>query len=331
MKYKNFCIKCILASIPIVALITYTILCPMGYMDEEYASWRFSKEVSTGKLYENQDFDTIILGDSGAMSSFVPEILSEKGKCINLAVGGGTSIEMYYFLRNYLKHHEPPKNVVIMFAPFHYTNIDNFDTRTRYFKALSISNSRELYKLAKNFGDNNVYSKDVFWKELACRAGLPTQYLPALIAAKGCGRLATNISKYDSIVNSNGYGTFGTADGCDGLSYECAYNNMEFSTDAGLISQYYNLLLDMCMGNGISVLVAQEALNETSYMNINPEYVLEYQFYLATLKERFPEVDIETELKCYPNEYFGDVSHLNEKGARVFSEEMKQSYPSIFW
>ena len=330
MKYVRFSVKCIMVAIPIIALVLYTLLCPMAYMDEEYASWRFSKEVSEGKLFANQDFDTIILGDSGAMSSFVPNILSEKGNCINLAVGGGTSIEMYYFLRNYLEYHAAPKNVVIMFAPFHYTNIDNYDTRTRYFKALKIKDAAELYELAELFQENSVYSKNAFWEEFSYRMGLPTKYLPAITASKVFGRYNNNKKKYEDIVAQKGYGLFGTADGCDGFSYECAYEVMDFSNDAGLLSRYYSLIMDMCNRNGINVLVVQEALNQSSYEAIKQGYVDGYKFYLDSIQAQFPDINIEKELRCYPNEYFGDVSHLNEKGSRVFSEEMKQLYPTIF-
>lgn len=330
MKYIKFLLKCILAASPAIVLIVYTLTMPFGYMDEEYASWRFTKRVSCGQELAGEYFDTVILGDSGAMSSYVPEVLSPSGKCINLAVGGATSIEMYYFLKNYLENHEKPKHVIIMFAPFHYTHVDNYDTRTMYFKALSISDAKQLYTMAKTYGADGIYSDNVLWDEIACRAGLPTKYLPAIMASRICGRYRDNTMRYQALIDSKGYGTFGTLDGCDGLSYECSYSGLEFDNNVGVLSQYFNLLIGTCEYNDIDVLIVQEALNEASYESISPNYVEQYKTYLEILKSTYPEAVIETELRCYPNQYFGDVSHLNEAGARIFSEEIKSTYPDFF-
>ena len=64
MKPVRFFIKCILAALPAIALIAFTLLCPLCYMDEEYPAWRHAKMTAAGKLYEGKSFDTVILGDS---------------------------------------------------------------------------------------------------------------------------------------------------------------------------------------------------------------------------------------------------------------------------
>ena len=93
MKRLTVFAKCILASLPAILFIAYTLLCPFCYMDEEYPAWRFEKEVVSGKEYDGRSFDTVVIGDSGAMSSIIPSVLGDS--VINLAVGGATSIEMY--------------------------------------------------------------------------------------------------------------------------------------------------------------------------------------------------------------------------------------------
>lgn len=330
MKYIKFLAKCILAATPAILLIAYTLLMPMCYMDEEYPSWRYSKCIASGKENPGVNYKTVILGDSGAMSSYVPSVLSPDGTCVNLAVGGGTSIEMYYLLKEYLGSHEAPENVVIMFTPFHYTHIDNYDTRTMYFKTLSVKDARELYMVAKYCEADKVYNPNVFWDELACRCGLPTKYLPAITASHLFGRYSDNTNRYNNIVSMNGYGTFGTADGCDGLSYECAYTGLDFDNNFELLSAYFKLIMQICEENNISVLVVQEAMNETSFNALDENYYNEYSLYLEVFKQLYPNALIETQLRCYPNEYFGDVSHLNEKGAVIFSQEIVNQHPEFF-
>lgn len=327
MKYIKFILKCILAASPAILLIVYTLLCPFCYMDEEYPSWRYTSEVIKGNEGE-QYYDTVILGDSGAMSSFVPQVLSDS--TVNLAVGGGTALEMYYFLKGYLANHDAPKSVVIMFAPFHYWNIDNYETRTMYFKALSIDDVKEVYSLSKDGEVESVYKKDVFFDELSCRLGLPTKYLPAITAARFIGRRSSNIKAYNELIENRGYGTFGTLDGCDELSYECSYDSMDYGSEMIFLSVYLQKLYDLCDKNNIRVLQLQPALNEASYEAISPEYIAGYTAYLNMLKQQYANVYYETSLRKYPNEYFGDVSHLNHKGAVIFSEEIKEKYQNYF-
>lgn len=327
MKYIKFLLKCILAASPAIILIAYTLLCPFCYMDEEYPAWKYTMDVVAGETGE-QYYDTVILGDSGAMSSFIPEMLFDS--TVNLAVGGGTSLEMYYFFKNYLSNHEKPKNLVVMFAPFHYWKMDNYETRTMYFKALSVEDAKEVYSVAKEYGAESVYHDGVFWDELSCRTGLPTKYLPAITASRFVGRYGMNKNDYSELCASSGYGTFGNLDGCDGLSYECSYTSMDYGPEMYMLSAYLQRIYALCESNGIDMLLVQPALNEASYEAINSDYVVTYTAYIETIGQQCPNMKFENQLREYPNELFGDISHLNNKGAKVFSEEILGLYPEYF-
>ena len=39
-----------------------------------------------------------------------------------------------------------------------------------------------------------------------------------------------------------------------------------------------------------------------------------------------PDIVFETKIPCYDNKFFGDSSHLNEKGAKVYTEEFIGKY-----
>lgn len=327
MKYIKFLLKCILAASPAILLIIYTLAFPFSYMDEEYPAWHYTGEIIEGDIGAAK-YNTVILGDSGAMSSFVPSILSDS--CVNIAVGGGTSLEMYYFMKEYLNNHEAPDSVVVMFAPFHYWNIDNYNTRTMYFKALSIEDAIDVYKNAKEYEVESIYTKGVFWEEFACRTGLPTKYLPAITASLSHRRYGKNIDAYKDIVSENGYGMFGRLDGCDGLSYECSYSSMDYGNEMIILSAYFQKLYALCEANGIKMLLVQPALNEASYNAIDAGYVETYRAYIEMIGGQCANMKCETVLREYPNEYFGDVSHLNRKGAEIFSREIKDTYPEYF-
>ena len=319
MKTTKFLTKCILAAIPVIALCGFTLLYPVCYMDEEYPAWDFTKSVSSGKEYDGRSFDTVILGDSGAMSSLIPEM--SKDSCVNLAVGGATPIEMYYFFERYLKEHEAPKTAVIMFAPFHYWHIDNYETRTLYFKAIPVNKLCDLYQNAKSCGADSVWKKGLVKDELSARLGLPNKYLPAITAARFTGRYDTNAQAYKDLQKAYGYGSFGREEECYDPSYETSYEDMEITGDAKLITLYMQRLLRLCNDNGIHVRLIQPAVNTATFEELNEHYYGSYRNYIKEISQVCNDIEYETELKVYDGKYFADTSHLNAKGAVKFTQE----------
>ena len=312
--------KCIIAAIPAIALIAYTLLCPLSYMDEEYPAWRFEKNVCAGSEYAKEHFDTVILGDSGAMSSIMPRMMD--GSCINLAVGGATSIEMYYFFEQYLQNHDAPKTAVIMFAPFHYWHIDNYKTRTLYFKAIPVTKLCELYKNARSCDAKSVWYDGVMTDEISARCALPNKYLPAINAARFTGRLSSNRAAYEELRTSFGWGSFGKLPECYDESYETSYEDMAIDGDAKLITLYMQKLLRLCNDNDISVKLLQPAVNTATFDALNEHYYASYRNYIKQLSTICDDIEYETDLRVYDGKYFSDTSHLNREGALKFTEEI---------
>ncbi|MBO4267498.1 MAG: hypothetical protein J5910_09970 [Lachnospiraceae bacterium] len=320
MKALKFAAKCILATVPAIALIAFTLLCPFCYMDEEYPAWRHAKETSRGDLYDGADFDTVILGDSGAMSSIKPELVG-KG-CVNLAIGGATSIEMYYLFSEYLKCHDRPEAVVIMFAPFHYWHIDNYEKRTVYFKAIPVGDLPELYENAKLCGASSVRYDGFVSGEISARMGLPGKYLPAITAARFTGRYNDNVRYFEDIVSSRGYGGFGNLKECHDPSYETSYEDMVIDGDAKLIALYLQKLLKLCDDNDIRVRLIQPAVNTETYEGLNEHYYAAYRNYIKQAASVCADIEYEDKLRVYDGKFFADPSHLNEEGADKFTKEV---------
>ncbi len=320
MSKIRFFAKCILASLPAAALIAFTLLYPICYMDEEYPAWTYTKLVSEGKECAGEDFDTVILGDSTAMSSIMPNLIGED--CVNLAVGGATSIEMYYYMEEYLKNHEAPKTAIILFGPFHYWHIDNYETRTVYFKAIPASKLKELYENARLCDASSVWRKGLITDEISARCGLPNKYLPAITAARFTGRYDTNATAYRDLKTSRGWGSFGDQEECFDESYETSYEDMEVDGDARLITLYLQKLLRLCADNGIHVKLLQPAVNTATFENINEHYYGSYRNYLKQISTVYPDMEYETQLRSYDGKYFADTSHLNKAGAVKYTEEI---------
>ena len=323
-KITTFILKCILAALPALVLVGFIKSCPDCYMDEEYPAWAYTKEVVYN---EGEDADILILGDSRAMADLIPEVLTkESTTCINLAVGGATPMEMYYFYTNYLKNHDAPKTAIVMFAPFHYTYMDNYKTRTLYFNALNGSDYRELLKVAMRYDAESVLFEDNAAYHLSCTLGLPDVYLPAIYNARFTGRKSDNDLRLKNLHETKGQGYFGTADGNSDKAYEATYEKMEESGDSDLLTFYAQALYTLLSGSCSRVILIQPPMNETTYDNLNDNYVNQYRSYIDDLTKDLSNITVSTEFLRYDNEYFGDSSHLNERGAVKFSEEFAIEY-----
>lgn len=320
MKTFKFILKCILAALPAIALIAFTLLYPLCYMDEEYSSWALKGSVADAHAYDGERFDTLILGDSGAMSSIMPELMD--GSCMNMATGGATAIEMYYYLDRYLANHEAPKNAVIMFAPFHYWHIDNYKTRTLYFKAIPVSKLPELYRNAKACGAQSVWYDGVITDEISARLGLPNKYLPAINAARFTGRYDANAAAYGELVASHGWGKFGDLDECHDESYETSYEDMTIDGDAKLVTLYFQKLLRLCNDHHIHVRLLQPAVNTETFDKLNEHYYASYRNYIKQAVTVCDDIEYEDELRVYDGKFFSDPSHLNPMGAVKFTREI---------
>ena len=325
MKNLKFILKCILALFPIIATVVYTALVPFGYMDSQYPEWKYTKDmVKKDTSAAGQPANTIIIGDSRAMADLIPEGIDDSS--VNLAVGGATSIEMYYTLKHYIENNGAPEKIIVMFAPFHYSIIDNYMIRTEYFNYLSIADSIDLINAAKACNSETVIYEGYVNDLLSYRFRFPDKYLPAIINAKGISRYGVNSGLYSDLCNNRGYGEFGTADGCSDLNYETNYEIMHTTGDATLVQLYMGKILKLISDEGINACVLIPPMNEASFNVLKPSYVDDFTDYLYELSNRYPSISFEHEIPCYDNAYFGDSSHLNHKGAEVFTAEIKEKY-----
>lgn len=337
MKNIRFLFKLIFALIPVIALLAYTLLMPFAYMDSEYPAWEYTKRITHGKLdpFSSSDFDgafsdsetnktTLILGDSRAMAGLNPAYMNNN--TVNLAFGGATSVEMYYALTNYIDSTGTPDEIVLMFAPFHYSIIDNFWTRSAYFNYYSISELFDIYNSA-HAAKSETLLKDNYAEDLiSYKLRMPVKYLPALLNAKFITRKAENNEIYESLILSKGNSEFGHDKGNSELCYETSYTKMHDTGDAILIDMYINRILKLCTDKEIKTTVAVPPMNESSFNALNESYKIDFKNYMNALQNKYPQIKIHGDLIFMDDKYFGDSSHLNEEGAIEFTKNFMNTY-----
>ena len=303
----------ILLSLPLIILSFVAYLMPMDYMSVEYTMWQ--EESDFVNQPTSQPYDTLIIGDSRAKSSIIPE---QMGKDVyNIAIGGSTSIEMYYALNNYLKNHRAPKRVIIAFAPYHFCEIDNWK-QTLFYNYLKPAELIEVEAKAFEYGDKTIHYPGWFGDMLSFKLRLPNKYLDAIYQAKLTGNKEANREKYASVREDRGYTEFGSDNGNSDLNYETHHETFDYSP---LVLEYYDKLLDLCEANNIEAIIVQAPINQASSEVITEEFMNGYKSFLDEIMEKHPGFTVQMRVPVYDNIYFGDNNHLNHSGADKFTRE----------
>lgn len=291
----------------------YTWACPLNYLTTEYTLWAEEKD------YVNHTAEqpgTIIIGDSRAKSSIMPASLHEG--VYNIGIGGTTPIEMYYAASNYIRVHGAPKNAIIIFAPYHLCDIDNWN-QTLYYNYLSAGELADVYKNAAAFKNPVIDCRGWFTDALSYRLRLPQKYLAAEYAAHFTGNRAANLAKAASVRADCGWCEFGTADGDSSGDYETHHETFDSSP---LVLFYYDRLLTLLTDSGTKVLVEQAPINRASADVMHQEFMDGYRKYLDAQEEKYPAVTFVKDVPVYDNKYFGDSNHLNKAGASLFTASL---------
>ena len=315
----------ILISIPLVVLCVLAYALPMSYMTTEYVMWKEEYENSRAPY---TDADTLIIGDSRAKSSVLPGELHDG--VYNIGIGGCTPVEMYYAVKNYIDHNGAPERAIIIFAPYHMCDIDNWD-QTLYFNFLSAGELMEAYTKALTTNDTIVARHGRLAEMAGYKLRLPSRYLAQMYDAGLVGNKEENLARFDSIRKDLGYLEFGSAAGDDNENYEVHHE--EFDSDE-LVIFYYEKLVDLLSDNNVKVLITQAPVNEASAEAMHQEFTEGFEAYMKELeyRRRYYNLTVESDIPVYPNEFYGDANHLNHRGAERYTEELRKHLDDIgFW
>ncbi len=312
---RNF----ILISLPLIALMLAALILPMAYMRAEYVVWAEEWDYVNQKHGDDRP-KTLIIGDSRAKSSIIPQMLTDDKDIYNIAIGGATPIEMYFAAKNYIKNNGAPEKALIIFAPYHLCDIDNWD-QLLYNNYLSVSEISQVYEKALEYRDPVIIKKGWITDSLSYRLRLPNKYLAQMYDARFTGNRAENEEMFERIRADLGYCEFGKDPGNDGENYEVHHEDFDSSL---IVLYYYDRLLKLLADENVEVEILQAPINETSAQNIHEEFVRGYTSYMEELEKRYENLTVMKEIPAYDNKYFGDNNHLNRSGAEKYTDWLKE-------
>lgn len=290
------------------------------YMDKEYPYWKQQKD------YVHADGDKseiLFLGDSAFKAAVLPNQISSDA--YNLALGGGTALEMCYALETYLDHHPKPKAVYVGFGSVHYADIESFQGRTLYFHYLPMMEEISLqFRILSD--DTSYVEKPIEWvlDNLQYMMRLPSKYFWTLWASR-LERGKQNHHDYERLVQSKGHRLFGTDQ--HWMNHYHTYERLQKPFQPlNCVDYYMRRMLNKCVAMGIPVNVVQLPIHKLDYEVIQKNgYLADYIAYLDKL-EKETGVSVEREIPIYDVTMFGDHMHVNMQGAKRFSQEIKLRY-----
>lgn len=289
----------------------------MYIYDEEYASYKQTLDYINNS---NDNKKVLIFGDSVAKAGIIPDKLSDDS--YNISMAGATTIEQYYMMQDYLEKHESPKTLIMMYFIGAHDSIDDFFwNRTIYFNCLKTSQFKEIIENGAFSKEEKLPSIFEFFQYKFCT---PNKYYAAVKNAMLENRYEINKNEYETAVKNKGQHYFG-------LEPSFAPNNVSITGKKHfevlpIINVYMNKCIEQCVENGIQVIIEQHPINESTYANMSLEYKQEYINYMKSLKEKYPNIIVNTEYNICENDWLGDFSHLNENGATKFTEGLREKY-----
>ncbi|MCD6556716.1 MAG: hypothetical protein J7K64_05920 [Bacteroidales bacterium] len=316
---KHIFKKGIIYLLPLYVLwILYIEFMPMYYNRPTNTRWYFLKETLAGK-YKIPKANKIFLGESrlnaGLDFTKIPDAYS-------FASGGSTPVEMYYILKKYLKNHPKPDTVFLSISPRFFCETFAFWHFAVRNNVISHADLQEiLSETEKNDTVLGSFPKLNYCLYKADYLGYYQDDVLYNYVFTGYSENKKMISEMQSMQGGRPHP--GLKDSCSLPNYETKYTDFRPSS---LLLKYFEKTADLCRKNNIKFFFFSMPMNESSFNVLKPDFVSKYQKTIQICAGKYPEFDISDSLYAYPDNYFGDASHLNPKGRKIFTNDFISAY-----
>lgn len=294
----------------------------MYIFDGEYASY---KETMDYVKYSNEYNDVIICGDSVGKSSIIPIQISEK--TYNISMPGTSAIEQYYIIEEYIKNHDKPKTIIMMYSMSGYDQnvLDKFFwKRFVYFNCLTTNQFVDI--IGTGLFPNPITS---IFNYFQYKTYMPNKYYAALKNSIQQRRYETNVDRYEYNREQKGHQYFG-------IEKEYKPNNASIDEQTGfkpieIIEHYLLKCIELCKNNDIKLIILQNPVNFSTYTNSQDNFRIEFTAYMKKLEENNEGIIVDPNIVVADDSWFGDYVHLNPNGATQFTTQVKEKYAEYLY
>lgn len=318
--WRRLAVKCFFVLLPFWVIWIYLWLCPMSYVYTDTIHFLSNKWLTENT---SKSYDVLILGDSTANASFVPEYLSET--TVNLGLTQTTPIEAYYVLHDYLQNHPKPKVCFVSFWIGHMKEENGLYTKIFSSHRFSASQELEIVKQGELYNEQSIWTGTAYKDWLAYRLRLPNKYAAELISSfVYWGTKNKNLQLMKLLLTHRGAHVTRTIE--ESGNYE--YVTYENYTVSPIMDVYYRKIFDLCNENGIQVYVVMTPICPN--VRCTEGYQDTLYDYHGNIQKEFPNVAFFDRLEGFERKHLRDESHVNMHGALKFSKAIKRSYPDVF-
>lgn len=318
-------LKCALVSVPIWGLSICLCLGKMHYSNEDFAYTFWNKIFTETK--QDKDYKYIVIGDSSCNSAYMPEVISDS--MVNLSIGGSSTVEGYYVLKDYLNNNALPTDVFLSYHDSHFKYTEAYWDKIVPAHRFSLLDNLEIINNARILEDDTgLFYADFgsYADAVACQIYFPSKYITALLNSTEEDRYTTNLAAFEKVQLHKGrYTTIGNAQ-----FVTTQYRPYTEFPVKPLYDYYFKKTVELCVENNIAVHIIKPPMPDNSQMT--EEYINQVNEYYNYYVQNYPNVTFnwDEEQRMYTANDFADEIHLNNDGALRFSTYVKEEFADIF-
>lgn len=286
---------------------------PMYYNSANNTRWYFIKK-SLEKEYKIPKSDYIFLGESRVNAGID---FTKIKHAYSFASGGASSIEMYYILKRYLKNYPKPKKVFVSISPRFMSEKFAFYPYFIRNKLLSFSEMKEICSTIQQ--KDTTLGKAPMRKFILNKLNYLVYYQNDVKGNNVFGAYKTNKNMISEMIKLKGGRVHPK------LKEKSSELNAEAKTphfnQSFILETYLNKIFKLCEKEKIDLQFFFMPMNETSFNALNSNFKSEYKLYIHNLQKEYPNFKISDSIYFYKDIYFGDASHLNNKGKELFTNK----------
>ena len=299
----------------------YVALLPAGFLDDEYPRWAAKSEI----LQSCNLGDVVILGDSRAAIDVMPRAMGIDSS--NLAVAGGTPVEVMSVVNRMLACPHLPHTVVLSLSPSHFIDRSTFWEKSTRYHFVTGAELEDLLHASEATGDWSFFPSGPpdflpprvrIWMHAHY---FPSLYFAALVERFGFTSYWRNENFRREVLADRGQYFFVNSGRGDQIGPE---GYMRSFWAAPILDLYFSKVLRVLTERGIKVHFVAMPYNDVTAARLNPALMAEFQAYLQGYSQEYPGFDIlGTLAPAWPNVLINDqLLHLNRRSAPIYSAQL---------
>jgi len=290
----------------IIFILFLTFLLPFKYTDSYNVYLSQNREINT---------TNVIIGDSRSLSGIIPKNLSNN--YTNLSFQGSTPFEGYLKLEDLITSGKKLDTVFLCYGATHFEASDYFWRIAENERLITVNRLIDLIKLEFKF---NVLYTDKRKKPTIWNSFLALLKYYNLPKSRNVGYSRISADFKDKLSIQRGYLLLGDSSETNRPNQE---SKEEYFRINPIIQYYFHKIDKLAIENEIKVFFIPPPISRISYQKTKRIYYKEFGRVLSML-DKETSIDFLEYLQVYPNNFFGDPSHLNQRGAIVFSNFIKK-------